>query len=124
MRIHLVALAASLALAGISPALAQSHDHSGHGAHAAGVQTTPSDGAMGAPPENFSATFDHPMQLTALVITPRGGDPIAVSVPEAGAATTVSAPLPPLEPGYYTIAWTATGAGNHTMTGRVRYMVH
>ena len=37
--------------------------------------------------------------------------------------------LPPasrarLAPSSYTFAWTASGDDNHTMTGRVRYMVH
>jgi methionine-rich copper-binding protein CopC len=79
---------------------------------------------MGAPPAAFSATFEHPMRLTALVITPQGGDPTAVAVPRSAPATTVSVPLPRLAPGVYAFTWTATGADNHTMTGRVRYMVH
>jgi hypothetical protein len=79
---------------------------------------------MGAPPETFEAAFEHPMSLTALVITPRGGDPIAVNVPAAAPSNTVSIALPALAPGNYVFAWTATGADNHTMTGRVRYMVH
>jgi len=122
--VTLLAALASVALLGSAPALAQHHGAHGasHGAHA--VQTTPADGAMGAAPETFSATFEHPMRLTNLVITPRGGDPIAVTVPSGEAAATVSVALPQLAPGNYTFAWTAIGADNHTMTGRVRYMVH
>lgn len=116
-------LGAVLALfATAPPALAQ-HDHGGHGAHSA-VQTNPADGAMGVAPEVFSATFEHPMRLTGLIITPRGGDPIAVTIPAGDAATSVSIALPRLAPGNYTFAWTASGADNHAMTGRVRYMVH
>jgi hypothetical protein len=122
MRKVLLALTAALAVASQTPAaFAQSHDH--HGATAA-VQTTPSDGAMGAAPERFSATFPHAMRLTSLVVTPQGGDPLSVDLAGASAGTTVSAPLPRLTPGNYTIAWTVSGADNHTMTGRVRYMVH
>lgn len=116
-------LGAVLALVATAPLASAQHDHGSHGAHSA-VQTNPADGAMGAAPETFSATFEHPMRLTSLVITPRGGDPISVALPQADAATTVTAPLPRLAPGNYTFAWTASGDDNHTMTGRVRYMVH
>ena len=116
-------LGAVFALFATAPLAAAQHDHGGHGAQAA-VQTNPADGAMGAAPETFSATFEHPMRLTGLVITPRGGDPIAVTTPESEAATTATVALPRLAPGNYTFAWTASGADNHTMTGRVRYMVH
>jgi methionine-rich copper-binding protein CopC len=79
---------------------------------------------MGVAPTTFTATFEHAMRLTNVVITPRGGDPIAVAIPSSQPATTVSIALPALAPGNYTFAWTASGADNHTMTGRVRYMVH
>jgi methionine-rich copper-binding protein CopC len=124
MRKAFLALAAGLALALQAPlALAQNHGHGAHGA-ATTVQTTPGDGTMGATPERFSATFAHAMRLTSLVVTPQGGDPSSVDLSGATAGTTVSATLPRLAPGNYTIAWTASGADNHTMTGRVRYMVH
>ena len=116
-------LGAVLALLATAPLASAQHDHGGHGAHSA-VLTNPADGAMGAAPETFSATFEHPMRLTGLVITPRGGDPIAVTISESEAATTARVALPRLAPGNYTFSWTASGADNHTMTGRVRYMVH
>lgn len=117
-------LGAVLALFAAAPlAMAQHGAHGGHGAHGA-VQTIPADGAMGAAPEAFNVTFEHPMRLTALVVTPSRGDPIAVAIPASEPATTASVPLPRLAAGNYTFAWTATGADNHTMTGRVRYMVH
>ena len=118
-----IMLGAVLALFATAPLAAAQHNHGSHGAQSA-IQTTPTDGAMGAAPQTFSATFEHPMRLTVLVITPRGGDPIAVPVPASAPATTASVALPPLAPGNYTFAWTASGDDNHTMTGRVRYMVH
>lgn len=123
MRKFSLALGAALALFATAPIASAQHDHGGHGAQSA-VQTTPANGSMGAAPEAFTATFEHPMRLTALVITPRGGDPIAVNIPAGAAATNVSVALPPLTAGNYTFAWTAIGDGNHTMTGRVGYMVH
>ena len=116
-------LGAVLALFATAPLAAAQHDHGGHGAQSA-IQTTPADGAMGAAPETFSATFEHPMRLTALVITPSRGDPVAVTIPASEATTTASVALPRLAAGNYTFAWTASGADNRTMTGRVRYMVH
>jgi copper resistance protein C len=116
-------LGAVLALFATAPLASAQHDHGGHSAQSA-VQTNPADGAMGAAPETFRATFEHPMRLTGLVVTPRGGDPIAVTIPAGEAAASVTIALPRLAPGNYTFAWTATAADNHTMTGRVRYMVH
>lgn len=123
MRRFSLILGAALALFAAAPLAAAQHGHGAHGAQSA-IQTTPGDGSMGAPPEAFTATFEHPMRLTALVITPRGGDPIAVSIPAHTAATTVTVATPRLAPGNYTFTWTASGEDNHTMTGRVSYMVH
>lgn len=116
-------LGAVLALFATAPLAVAQHDHGDHSAQSA-IQTVPADGAMGAAPETFSATFEHPMRLTALVITPSRGDPVAVTIPVGEATMTASVALPRLAPGNYTLAWTASGADNHTMTGRVRYMVH
>lgn len=124
MRTLALAFTIGLVLLGAAPALAQQNNHASHGAHNAAVQTTPADGEMGAAPASFSANFEHPMRLTALVIVPRGGDPIAVAIPNAPLAQAASVALPRLSPGNYVFAWTAAGADNHTMTGRVRYMVH
>jgi methionine-rich copper-binding protein CopC len=120
----LLALAASLALASQAPAaFAQVHDHGSNGA-ATDVQTTPADGARGAAPQRFTAAFAHAMRLKSLVVTPQGGDPMSVDLSGAAAGATVSAPLPRLAPGHYTIVWTTSGDDNHTMTGRVRFMVY
>ncbi|MEQ1707930.1 MAG: copper resistance CopC family protein [Terricaulis sp.] len=124
MRKFSIAIATGLALLASAPmAMAQADAHAGHH-EANAVQTTPADGAMGAPPANFSATFPQPMRLTSLVVTRQGGDPLAVDVPAVDAAATVTVRLPALSPGNYTITWTATGADNRVMNGIVRYMVH
>ena len=120
---------ASIALAALGfalPAAAQNHDHGAHGAdQAAHVQTTPADGAMGAAPARFTATFPHPVVLTSLTVTRQGGEPMTVELPaNAAASTNVSAALPALGVGNYVFAWAASGADGHTMSGTVRYMVH
>ncbi len=120
-KLHLI-LSAAFALFATAPLAATKHDHGSHSEQAA-VQTNPADGAMGTTPQTFSAKFEHPMRFTALVITPSRSDPIAVTIPEGKAETTASVVLPSLSPGNFTFTWTATGAENHTMTGRVRYRV-
>lgn len=118
------AVAASFALlVGAPPALARADAHANHHP-AANVQTTPADGTMGAAPTELSVTFPHPMQLTSVTVTREGGEAVVAAIPMAVAAETVSVPLPALSAGNYTIAWSATGADGHVMSGVVRYMVH
>ena len=133
-RFSLSSLAVLAALAPVSLAQAQSHSHAGMSAqdHAAmqapanGVVTAPADNAMlGAAPAAFSATFPHAMTLTSLRLTGPDAQSVDVAVAaDAPAATTVSAPLPALAPGSYSVAWSAKGADGHQMNGVVRFMVH
>ncbi len=126
MKNFVLASLAFVAFGVVLPAAAQHHDHSAHGAdHAAHVQTTPADGAMGAAPARFTATFPHAARLTSLTVTRRGGEAITVHLPaNAAASTNVSAALPALSGGNYVCAWEAVGADGHAMNGIVRYMVH
>ncbi|MFT4935779.1 MAG: methionine-rich copper-binding protein CopC [Pseudoalteromonas distincta] len=133
MRPLLSILAPALALALTSaPALAQD-PHAGHGAMAAapanhaahGVVTSPAEGEMThGTPDWFTATFEHPMTLTAVTVAGEGKPALAVPVAAAAATTEVSADLPDLTPGRYVLTWTAKGADGHEMTGAVRFMVH
>ncbi|MFP5450009.1 MAG: copper resistance protein CopC [Alphaproteobacteria bacterium] len=133
MRPLMSTLAPALAMALISaPALAQDH-HAGHGAMAAapanhaahGVVTSPAEGEMThGTPDWFTATFEHPMTLTAVTVAADGTPTQAVPVAAAAATTEVSADLPDLTPGRYVLTWTARGADGHEMTGAVRFMVH
>ena len=133
MRPLMSTLAPALAMALISaPALAQDH-HTGYGAMAAapashaahGVVTSPAEGEMThGTPDWFTATFEHPMTLTAVTVAGEGRPTQAVPVAAAAATTEVSADLPDLTPGRYVLTWTARGADGHEMTGAVRFMVH
>ena len=133
MRPLMSTLAPALALALISaPALAQDH-HAGHGTMAAapandaahGVVTSPAEGEMThGTPDWFTATFEHPMTLTAVTVAGEGRPTQVVPVAAAAATTEVSADLPDLSPGRYVLTWTARGADDHEMTGAVRFMVH
>lgn len=117
-----------------APAAAQQahHDHQGHGAstsgakaQASGVTTTPADGAMthGAP-DWFTATFEHPMRLTAVTVASEGREPVNVPVAAAAPTTRVTARLPRLAAGNHVVNWTAEGPDGHQMTGSVRFMAH
>lgn len=114
--------------AGMQPSGHAGMDHSQHGAAAQsdhGIITTPADGAMlMGPPAEFSATFPHPMRLSGVTVQAQGQAALEVAVPEADAASTVSAALPTLAPDTYTLTWTATGADGHEMSGSVEFMVH
>lgn len=135
-RTRLAGFAALAALGPLSIAQAQSHSHAGmsmqdHAAMQAapaanGVTTTPADNAMlAASPTTFSVTFPHAMTLTSLRLTGPAGPSVDVAVSaDAQPAATVSAPLPVLAPGSWSVAWAAKGADGHLMNGVVRFMVH
>lgn len=124
----LATIAVALSLTAM-PAAAQ-NAHAGHGAAASPTQasrvvTTPADGAMLAgPPDRFTATFPHPMQLKTVSVAPARGAAIPVNVPTTAAVARASVALPRLAPGNYTLTWTAQGGTGHEMTGSVRFMVH
>lgn len=112
-----------------TPAAAQ-QAHQGHSPQQGAVQapdvvTTPADGAMTqGSPEWFTATFPHPMRLTAVTVATGGGAPTNVPVAAAAATTRVTAHLPRLVAGNHVLTWTAEAADGHRMTGSVRFMVH
>lgn len=125
--IRTLVLTAALA----SPGAAAAQDaHGGHTVQApaaarSGIITVPADGAMThGSPEQFSATFPHPMILKTVTLTAEGRAPVVVTAPTAPAAGTVSVALPRLAPGTYTAAWTADGPDGHKMSGSVSFMVH
>lgn len=126
--IRTLAFTAVLPFAGAAAAQDPHAGHAGmqHQAPAAsGVVTTAADGAMThGSPEQFSATFPHPMILKSVTLTAEGQEPIAVTAPTAPPAATVSVALPRLAPGTYTAAWTAEGPDGHKMSGAVSLMVH
>lgn len=126
--IRTLAFTAALAFAG---AAAAQDPHAGHAGMqqqapaASGVVTTPADGAMThGSPEQFAATFPHPMILKTVTFTAEGQAPIVVTAPAAPAAATVGVALPRLAPGTYTAAWTAEGPDGHKMSGSIDFMVH
>lgn len=125
--LSVAATLAVIAAAGAVQAQTAPHPHAEHSAatQVAEVQTTPADGWMGSTaPTAFSATFPHPMQLTAVSLKSGSAADVAVDVPAAAPATTVNIPLPALAKGDYVLTWSARGADGHVMNGVVRFMVH
>lgn len=125
--LSLAAVLTAIAAAGPVEAQTAPHTHAEHlaTAQSAGVQTTPADGWMGSiAPAAFSATFSHPMRLTTLSLKSGSAADVAVAVPQAEPATSVSVPLPTLAKGDYVLTWSASGADGHVMNGVVRFMVH
>lgn len=123
----LSAVLAAIAAAGAVQAQTAQHPHAEHSAtaQAAAVQTTPADGWMGSTaPTAFSATFPHPMQLTTLSLKSGSAADVAVAVPQAAPATSVSVPLPAIAKGDYVLTWSARGPDGHIMNGVVRFMMH
>lgn len=130
---RLIATTGALLIVAVPATAQQAHqDHQGHAAHTgaagaqpSGVTTTPADGAMTeGSPEWFTATFPHPMRLTAVTVASEGREAVNVPVAAAAATTRVTARLPRLSPGNHVVNWTAEGADGHRMTGAVRFMVH
>lgn len=126
--IRTLAFTAALAFAG---GAAAQDPHAGHAGMqhqspaASGIVTTPADGAMThGSPEQFAATFPHPMILKTVTFTAEGQAPIVVTAPAASPAATVSVALPRLGQGSYAAAWTAEGPDGHKMSGTISFMVH
>ena len=126
--IRTLAFTAALAFAGAAAAQDPHAGHAGmqHQARAAsGIVTTPADGAMThGSPEQFAATFPHPMILQTVTLTAQGQPPIIVTAPAVPAAATVGVGLPRLAPGSYAAAWIAEGPDGHEMSGTISFMVH
>ncbi len=119
-----------LASAGVASAQT-SNPHAGHGGMQtatpapAGVRTTPADGSMSSTaPTVFTITFPRAMRLTALTLATDGGRSAAVPVRDAGAATTVTTPLPALGKGNHVLNWSAQDAAGVRINGATRFMVH
>jgi copper resistance protein C len=135
-----IALATAAVLFAATPAATQHandghQDHQDHQVHGAqhgsdahqahDVVTSPADGEMThGSPAWFTATFEHPMRLTSVSVAADGGDPMNVPVAASAATTRVTARLPQLAAGDYTLTWAAEGDDGHRMTGAVRFMVH
>ena len=88
------------------------------------VTTSISDGAvLTTPPRNITVQFPHAMALTSARLTTASGERIAIQIPATRTpATSVAIPLPRLDADSYTFMWGAD-AGDHTMSGTVRFSV-
>ena len=88
------------------------------------VTTSIADGAvLTTPPRNITVQFPHAMALTSARLTTASGERIALQIPATRTpATSVAIPLPRLDADSYTFMWGAD-AGDHNMSGTVRFSV-
>jgi len=92
-------------------------------AHAHLEATSPAKDSTVAAPKTVSLTFDDPVMLTSVKLTHDGKEmPVDVGKPKPG--TTVSADLPALAPGVYTVRWGAIAEEDgHALTGSFGFTV-
>ena len=95
-----------------------------HGGGDMTVTTSITDGQVLSPaPRSIRFTFGHPMQLSRIRLATATGETIPVRLPAAsGPSATVDVGLPTLDPDSYTLSWAAS-AGDHDMSGTIRFRV-
>lgn len=112
-------IAAALAFATASPALAQEH----HGASAEVVSVPADDAVLSQAPTSLSLTFEHAVTLTQVQVHGPGHANIPVNFTAPATATaSYSIALPALASGAYEVHWNATG-DDHAMEGTLHFTV-
>ena len=92
-------------------------------AHARLEATSPAKDSTVVAPKTVSLTFDDPVMLTSVKLT-HDGKEMSVDVGKPKPGTTVSAALPALAPGVYTVRWGAIAEEDgHAMTGSFGFTV-
>jgi methionine-rich copper-binding protein CopC len=88
------------------------------------VTTSIIDGAsLSTAPTSMRITFPHAMRLTSARLSVASGETIPVRLPtETTATTTADITFPRLDPDSYSLTWGAD-AGDHKMSGTVRFAV-
>jgi methionine-rich copper-binding protein CopC len=94
------------------------------GGRAMAVTTSIADGAvLTTPPTSLRVTFPYPMRLTNARLSVASGENIPVQFPQTlTLVTTTTVSFPRLDADSYTLTW-AADAGDHTMSGTVRFRV-
>lgn len=96
-------------------------------AHAELVAAEPEPGAQLADaPAEIRLTFSEPIAAQSdIIVLGEGFAPVEGLVPQLGAdrPEQVYAPLPPLEPGPYTVQWTAVSADGHEISGSYSFSI-
>jgi methionine-rich copper-binding protein CopC len=114
-----VLLAANLLLLGCAAGARSAPDAAG------GIlkSSTPGDGStVKAPVERLELRFSPPARLLEVTVTGGDGLTTPMMVNAVGEAASYAVPLPGLEPGAYTVVWTAAaGGGRHQ--GAIRFEV-
>lgn len=109
----------------IAPAQQAHTRHDAMGAMGAmEIRSSIADGAtLTAPPDRIELTFEPPMRLASARLATAEGEIIAVGfAPSVAPSTTATVRFPELLPGHYTLSYGAD-AGDHVMSGRIRFTV-
>jgi copper resistance protein C len=95
-----------------------------HGGGSMAITTSIADGAvLTTPPTSMRVQFPHPMRLSRARLTVGSGETIPVRFPEAlTLVTTTVISFPRLGADSYILTWSAD-AGDHAMSGTVRFTV-
>lgn len=95
-----------------------------HSGHTMTVTTSIADGAvLATSPRTINVQFPHPMALTSARLTTASGERVAIQIPSTRSlVTSVTVPLPRLDADSYTFTWGAD-AGDHNMSGTVRFSI-
>jgi methionine-rich copper-binding protein CopC len=114
------------------PSSMQGMDHSKMGGmagmnHSGGsmqVTTSIADGAvLTTPPTSIRVNFPHAMRLTSARLSVASGETIPLRLPSAAGPTSMAEiPFPRLDADSYVLTWGAD-AGDHSMSGTVRFRV-
>lgn len=105
-----------IALAALSPSLAQ--------AHAQLSSSLPADQALlESPPKELTLHFSDPVRLTAVTVTRDGEAPQRIDSLPAAAMKDFSLAAPSLISGRYSVSWRALAADSHVMTGTFTFTV-
>jgi copper resistance protein C len=107
---------------GAAPAAAKAGMNHGGGSMA--ITTSIADGAvLTTPPSSMRVQFPHPMRLSRARLTVGSGETIPVRFPETlTLVTTTNISFPRLGADNYILTWSAD-AGDHAMSGTVRFTV-
>jgi len=96
-------------------------------AHAELVAAEPEAGAqLVEPPAEIRLTFSEPVAVQSdIVVLGEGFAPVAGLLPQLDGARPeqVYTPLPPLEPGTYTVQWSAVSADGHEISGSYAFSI-
>jgi len=106
-----------LTAAALSVFAAAAHAH----AHLTG--SDPADGGTTAAPAHIVLTFSEAARLTAVTLGREGAEARKLTPLPTAMAARITLPLPPLEPGKYSLSWRVVANDGHLTAGALHFTV-